>query len=223
MLWCQNWLDSFRVGLWINCAKLLVLLYLSAAFSIIDHGILAENPFHWILVLLDGSLTGSALSFSGRSQRVVLRDCCCSPWPLAYGVPQGSLLSAMLFSIYLKSLGEVMRRFGLWCHQYADDHQLYFSIPSNLKEALETLNLVLKKVMDWIKANKQRLNPDKTEVLLIGSSSLLRSSCTLLLDGSAFSPTASVRSLGMLLDLGMLQNEKVLAVASSDYQLRLVQ
>lgn len=41
----------------------------------------------------------------------------CTTMPLSYGVV---LLSPMLFSDYMKLLVEVMRKFGPWCHHYAD-------------------------------------------------------------------------------------------------------
>lgn len=40
----------------------------------------------------------------------------CGPWPLNYGVPQGSIVSPMLLNTYTELLGEVVRGFGLCCH-----------------------------------------------------------------------------------------------------------
>lgn len=60
----------------------------------------------------------------------------------------GSTLSPMLVNIYMKSVGEIVRRFGLHSHKYADDAQLYLAIPSDLKEEVVTPNLGLEAVMD---------------------------------------------------------------------------
>lgn len=49
-----------------------------------------------------------------------------------------------------------------------------------------------------------KLNLDKTEVLLVGTSLILRSGCTLMLDRVTLMPKASVDSWGVLLDLGLL-------------------
>ena len=69
----------------------------------------------------------------------------------------------MLFNMYMKPLGAVIRSFGVRCHQYADDMQLYFSFSSSSGEAVEVLNWCLAATMDRMKANKLKFNPDKTE------------------------------------------------------------
>ncbi|KAF7245146.1 Receptor-type tyrosine-protein phosphatase mu [Varanus komodoensis] len=80
----------------------------------------------------------------------------------------------MLFNFYMKPLGEVIRRCGLQNHQYADDTQLYLSFLTNPGEAVAVLNQCLAEVMGWMRANKVKLNPDKTEVLLVDDHSRVR-------------------------------------------------
>ena len=75
----------------------------------------------------------------------------------------------MLFNIYMKPLGEAIRRFGLRSQQYADDTQLYYSFSTNRGVVVAVLNSCLDSIMDWMRVNKLRLNPDKLEVLLVGA------------------------------------------------------
>ncbi|KAF7252305.1 hypothetical protein EYD10_02240, partial [Varanus komodoensis] len=202
-------------------ASLLVLLDLSAAFDTIDHGILLDRlrglrvggtAFQWFFSYLDS-----------RFQKVVLGDFTSAPWQLCHGVPQGSILSPLLFNIYMKPLGEVIQRCGLWNHQYADDTQLYLSFSTNPGEAVAVLNRCLAEVMGWMRANKLKLNPDEVEVLLVGGLGSGVGDLDLVLNGVALLLKDRVCSLGVLLDPELSLEAQVTTVARSAFlQLRLI-
>lgn len=44
---------------------------------------------------------------------------------LVYCVPHGSVLPPILFHLYMKLLNDIIRKFGLWCHQYAEHMRHY--------------------------------------------------------------------------------------------------
>ncbi|KAF7244371.1 putative RNA-directed DNA polymerase from transposon BS [Varanus komodoensis] len=195
-------------------ASLLVLLDLSEAFNTIDHGILLDR-------LAGLGVGGTAWQWfrsylNSRFQKVVLGDSGSAPWQLCHGVPQGSILSPLLFNIYMKPLGEVIRKCGLQNHQYADT-QLYLSFSTNPGEAVAVLNRCLSEVMGWMKANKLKFNPDKTEILLVGGLGSWVGDFDLVLNGVALPLKDRVRSLGVLLDPELSLEAQVTVVARSTF------
>jgi hypothetical protein len=110
---------------------LLVLLDLSAAFDTVDHSILLyrlETSF---------GITGTVRKWfesylSGRCQRIAFKDGISDIFPLTCGVPQGSCLGPLLFTMYASKLFDVIKEHLPTAHAYADDTQLYFSFkPGN--------------------------------------------------------------------------------------------
>ena len=151
---------------------LLVLLDLSAAFDTVDQKIL-----HYRLHSSLG-ITGSALKWfesylSYRSQSVFSGGCLSDSIKLPYGVPQGSCLGPLLFTIYSSKLFEATKDHLPAAHAYADDTQLYLSFKPNTSssqsEAIEGMKLCIKAIRAWMITDKLKLNDDKTEFLIIGT------------------------------------------------------
>jgi len=151
---------------------ILVLLDLSSAFDTIDHRVLLTR-LHDLLGVSDIPLKcfTSYLAFlADRSQRVCIDGKFSSVQFLHYGVPQGSVLGPLLFSIYTLPLGHIIRNYGLALHIYADDTQVYFSIcPTSVdgvKRAVSTIENCVSAVQNWMSQNFLKLNTEKTEVIV---------------------------------------------------------
>ncbi|KAF7246133.1 Lipoxygenase-likey domain-containing protein 1, partial [Varanus komodoensis] len=92
-----------------------------------------------------------------------------------------------------------------------------------ISEAVAELNRCLAKVMEWMRANKLKLNPDKTEVLLVSGSGFGEGGFDLVLNGATLPLRDKVRSLGVLLDPELSLEAQVTVVARSTFlQLQLI-
>ncbi len=101
---------------------------------------------------------------SDRKQRVVLGGATSSWSRVERGVPQGSILGPLLFTIFVNDLPSVIERCRV--NLYADDTTIYFSSvdPQEVKEVLEA---ELGAVAQWITQNHLKMNVGKTQLMIL--------------------------------------------------------
>ena len=142
----------------------LVLLDLSAAFVTLDHKLLLQRLHAEI------GLDGSALHWfssylSCRSQQVLVGYALSAETPLLCGVPQGSVLGPLFFPLYTRQLADLIDKFRIDYHFFADDYKLYSCLPTELESALSALRNVescCRQIKIWMTKNKLKVNQQKT-------------------------------------------------------------
>ncbi len=109
--------------------------------------------------------------------------------------------SPLLFSLYMLPLGNIIRKYGISFHCYADDTQLYISTRPGETFTFSKLTECVKNTKDWMTNNFLLLNSDKTEILLIGPKNSTHNILdhNLQLDECPVT-SSTVKNLGVILD-----------------------
>lgn len=178
--------------------SILVLLDLSAAFDTIDHQILTKRLHDWV------GISGSALDWfvsylSDRTFAVNIGEFFSPSAPLSCGVPQGSVLGPLLFTLYMLPLGQLLCNFKINYHMYADDLQLHFSFNHEDLPCISRLLDCLDAVKVWMTDNWLQLNKEKTEILIFAPEAITPS---ILQHLGTYAPfvRSSMRNLGVVFD-----------------------
>ena len=151
---------------------LLLLLDLSAAFDTIDDNTLLHR------LQFTFGINGKVLSWfssylSGRSQQIAFNETLAAEFELQCGVPQGSCLGPLQFTLHSSELFEIIKHHFPTVHFYADDTQVYISFCPNDRldqlNAGELLESCITNICSWMSHDNLKLNDEKTELLIIGT------------------------------------------------------
>jgi len=184
-------------------STILVALDQSAAFDCIDHTTLIRRLNHSF------GVTGKTLNWissylESRSTFVRWKQVSSSVLPLETGVPQGSALGPLLFSLYIAPHSGVIRSLGINHHQYADDTQIYIAVSTtDLQVKVTQLENCTASVHAWLQINGLQLNPTKSEVIQFTATrgrDRVDDVTSLQVSNAAIKPSSTIKSLGVTLD-----------------------
>ena len=154
----------------------LILLNLRVTFDTVSHPLLLNRLQHHF------GIQGTILKWIENymlddSQRVLPEDSnnravTLDHSTLKQGVPQGSVLGPILFTLYISPLGDICRKHGVIFQSYVDDQQNCLSFspaqPGGKEKCLETLEGCISDIHPWMRTNLFELKNDKTELIVLG-------------------------------------------------------
>ena len=196
--------DDIRKGMDTQQVTLLVLLDFSNAFGSVDFDII-------LATLRSLNISPNAIDWFrsylfGRRQRIQIHDSHSDWSPVVAGVPQGGVLSPLLFSVFINTISQ---HISSLYHLYADDLQIYHQAKlPELPFAIKAINENLENIYTWSKSFGLRLNPIKTQLIIVGSAKLISkidlfTLPPVCLDGVIIPYSKSVKDLGIILDQNM--------------------
>ena len=140
-----------------------IFLDLSKAFDTLNFNILLNKLQYYGIHGISLSLIRSYLT--NRFQYVQFENSESDLLEIKTGIPQGSILGPLFFSIMINDLVNSSNKFKFL--MYADDTTIYFNLEDFPIENREVLiNNELEKVNKWLKLNKLAVNVDKTKSML---------------------------------------------------------
>ena len=158
-----------------------------------------------------------------RSYHVIINGTKSERRTLQRGVPQGSVLGPVLFSIYTIELAWILKQHSVKFKMFADDTQFYFII-NNVEDTISALNSLVCDIKQWMAKKKLKLNEKKTECLIIGTKHDITKYDELKevsINNQGIVLSRSVRDLGFVIDNNLTCNEQIQTVIkNANFSLR---
>lgn len=143
----------------------LLLIDFSKAFDKVSHAKLLRKLSS--IFQFSSSAVGLVRTYlCNRTQSVFANGVYSNSVSITSGVPQGSILGPLLFSLFINDLPDVLK--SCFIHLFADDVQIYFhSLDLPLHVMADLVNADLARVMRWSERNLLPINASKTKVMFI--------------------------------------------------------
>ena len=146
-----------------------------------------------------------------RKQYVIFNNHESELTEITTGVPQGSILGPLLFSITINDLKKSSKKLRFL--MYADDTTIYFNLEDFHSNNFEMeINAELQKVSLWLKKNKLSLNLDKTKLMIFHRQQKRVKELNIIINDTNIERVQSFNFLGITLSENMSWTNHVLSI-----------
>lgn len=198
-----------------NKLSILILLDYTKAFDMLNHQILLATLSHLGFGMSAISLISSFLC--DRKQQVVLGSVYSESAEVKTGVPEGSILGPLLYTLYTSKFHESIKTCEY--HLYADDTQLYYSFNYQETEtAIKLINKDLKNIYDTSLRHLLQINPKKCYAILFGGrKNAILDKFNINIGGTPIEISEKCKSLGVIIDSKLKFKENITPLGRRAY------
>ena len=168
-------------------------LDLSKAFVCCDHESLVNKLYHYGIRGFSHKLFSIFLRNRMRCTKIGAFKSSYKRIPC--GVPQGSVISPLLFLMYIN---DITKASSFHTTSFADDINLHMS-NSSFNVLQTAVNLELCKIDHWLRANKLSPNYNKTNFVLLNSQKHYPTSFKVIINNHSISPKDNLKYLRVLI------------------------
>jgi hypothetical protein len=207
--------EDIRHSFGCNDVTIMVLLDFSKAFDSVNHQILLSklvslNFSRPVIDWFHSYLTGRKHCVKTDLGQSIWRDIEC-------GVPQGSVLGPLLYSMYIYDIKKCFK----FCnyHLYADDLQLYIRCkPSDINDSIKLINDDLCRLFKWCTDHCLKINPAKSQAIIFSKNEINHQLLdNIVINGEIVPFVGKVKNLGLLFDCGLSWTNQISAICQRIY------
>jgi len=129
------------------------------------------------------------------------------------GIPQGSALSGLLFTIFLNDMPQCCVNTEMY--QYADDtNTVKAEYPHKIYELISQVQTDINNILIWLKNNNLELNESKTQIMLITNKKFefLADSISITVGNQVIKCVPKIKCLGLIIDCELSWKDHIIHV-----------